>query len=286
MTALSTDFARATFPETAARQLSVPVAAATTLFQGALAGVAPDGSGYVTNVTATPNMRVLGVVKDRADNASGAAGAINATVERGVFAFANSSGDDAIGASDVGRVCYAVDNNTVARTSSLGARPAVGYVTRIENSLVFVEIGPSVTADGSLDLLIEAGADLSTTGQYLNVKLNGSSQVVLAGTAGEAVLGVLQNAPASGAVAIVRVQGVTQVYAGATLADGALLATAATTARAKAAVLGTVDTSDAGASGDAVVGSHIVGMAISDGTSGALMRMILRPGGVAPTTAA
>ena len=40
----------------------VPVAASTTLHQGALAGVAPDGSGYATNVTATPNMRVLGVV--------------------------------------------------------------------------------------------------------------------------------------------------------------------------------------------------------------------------------
>lgn len=286
MTALSTDFARATFPETAARQLSVPVAASTTLHQGALAGVAPDGSGYATNVTATPNMRVLGVVVARADNASGAAGAINALIERGVFAFANSSGDDAISAADVGRVCYAVDNNTVARTSSLGARPAAGYVTRIENSMVFVEVAPTVAADGSLDLLIEAGADLSTTGQYLFVKLNGSSQVVLADTAGEAVLGVLQNAPASGAVAIVRVSGVTQVYAGATLADGAVVATTAGTARAKAAVLGTVNTSDAGASGDAVVGSNVAGMAISDGTSGALMRMILRPGGVAPTTAA
>lgn len=286
MTALSYDFARATFPETAARQLSVPVAASTTILQGAMVGVAPDGSGYLVNVTATPNMRVLGVATARADNGSGSAGAINCTVERGVFAFANSSGDDAITAADVGRVCYAVDNNTVARTSSLGARPAVGYVTRVENSMIFVEIGPTVAADGSLDLLIEAGADLSATGQYLFVKLNGSSQVVLADTAGEAVLGVLQNAPASGAVGIVRVSGVTQVYAGATLADGAVLATAATTARAKAAVAGTVNTSDAGGASDPVIGSYLAGMAISDGTSGALMRMILRPGGVAPTTAA
>ena len=66
---------------------------------------------------------------------------------------------------------------------------------------------------------------------------------------------------------------------GATIADGGLVATAATTARAKAAVAGTV-------SGSNVVGSFSMGMALADGASGSLMSIFVNPMGAIPTTAA
>ncbi len=291
MTALSADFARAKSPDAVASSLNIPVAAATTIYQGAMVGVSIAGSGYATNVAATPDYRVLGVARANVTNTSaagfGSAGDLNVDVDRGVFALANSSSTDAITAADVGRPCYAVDNNTVARTSNFGLRPTAGIVTRVENSLVWVEIGAKqVYEDGTIDLLAAAGADLSTTGQYLFVKLNGSNQIVLADTAGEHALGVLLNAPASSAIGIVRIHGITYVVAGGSIADGTVLATTATTARAKAAVAATVNTSDGGVSGDPVIGSYAMGTALSDGTSGNPMRMFVNHMGAIPTTAA
>lgn len=284
MTALSADFARAVSPDPVARKLTVPVAAATTIYQGAMVAVQVSGSGYATNVVATPDYRVLGVAAASVTNTSaagyGTAGDLKVDVLRGVFPFANSSSTDAITIADVGRPCYAVDNNTVARTSNFGLRPTAGIVTSIESGLVYVEIGAKqVYEDGTIDLLAAAGADLSTTGQYLFVKLNGSNALVLADTAGEHAAGVLINAPASGAIGIVRMHGISYVYAAGTIADGSVVATAATTARAKAVVAGTV-------SGSNVVGSYAMGMTLSDGTAAALMRMFVNYMGAVPTTAA
>lgn len=71
----------------------------------------------------------------------------------------------------------------------------------------------------------------------------------------------------------------------ATIADGALIATTATTARAKAAVAATMDTTSASAS-DPLVGSFVMGMALADGSSGALMSVFVNPMGAIPSTAA
>jgi hypothetical protein len=145
---------------------------------------------------------------------------------------------------------------------------------------VAVSVGmPGVALNGVIDLLYPAGADLSTTGQNLFVKLNGSSAIVLADTAGELALGVLQNAPANGAIARVRVQGVSKIIANATLADGAVVATTATNARAKAAVVGTV-------SGSNTTGSYAMGILLADGASGVATTMLVQPMGLIPHTAA
>ena len=80
------------------------------------------------------------------------------------------------------------------------------------------------------------------------------------------------------------------VAADAALTDqqrwGALVATAVTTARAKAAVAATVNTGDAGGASDPVVGSFVMGMALADGASGSLMSIFVNPMGAIPTTAA
>ena len=232
MTALATNFARARegVQPVVALTGGFPVAASTHIYVGAL--VAINSAGNVVPASADSTLFVIGVAEEEVDNSAGIAGArtLNA-IRRGSHLFTNSSTTGAIVDLDIGRPCYVVDDNTVSRLSSDGTRPVAGIVRRVDaaSGLVSVEVGLGSrnAIEGVTDYLYLAGADLSTTGQYLFVKLNGSSAIVLADTAGEAALGVLQNAPASGAVAIVRRRGPSRVVGGATLADGAILALAA-----------------------------------------------------------
>lgn len=290
MTALGTNYAR---PREGVQPVvaltgGFPVAASTHIYVGSL--VAVNGSGYVVPASADSSLAVIGVAEEEKDNSGGSAGALAlSAIRRGSHLVANSGTTDAIVDLDIGRPCYVVDDNTVARTSNGGLRPVAGIVRRVDaGGLVAVEVGLSGrnAAEGVSDYLYLAGADLSTTGQYLFVKLNGSSAIVLASTAGESALGVLQNAPTSGAVAIVRRRGPSRVVGGASLADGALLAAQATTGRAKAAVAGTVAGGAGDPANDAIVGSFCMGMALSDGTDGNPMTMDVHPMGAIPTTAA
>lgn len=287
MTALADNFARKRhgINPVVALAFAIGLAASTHVYQGSL--VAVNQSGYLVPASADASLHVVGVAEEEVDNSSGAAGALTCAPRKGVFYLSNSATTDAVSDADIGRPCYVVDDNTVARTSNGGARPAAGIVAGVDSFGVAVEVGlRPANADGSLDVLFLAGADLSTTGQYLFVKLNGSSAIVLADTAGEAALGVLQNAPASGAVARVRVQGVSKVIAGASLADGAVVATAVTTARAKAAVAGTVAGGAGDPTNDALVGSFAMGRLLADGTDGNATTMLVQPMGCIPTTAA
>lgn len=286
MTALADNYARRRHGADPILALSfaIGVAASTTIYKGSL--VAINQAGNLVPASADASLHVVGVSEEKIDNSAGAAGDLTGTPRRGVFYFTNSATTDAVSDADIGRPCYVVDDNTVARTSNGGARPAAGIVAGVDSFGVAVEVGlRPANSDGSIDLLYLAGADLSSTGQFLFVKLNGSSAIVLADTAGEAALGVLQNAPANGAVARVRVQGVSKVIAGGTIADGAILATTVTTARAKAAVVATCDASGASATA-AITGSYAMGRALGDGTSGNAMLMLVQPLGIIPGTAA
>lgn len=280
MTALSANFARRRMgvDPILALGFAIGLAASTHVYQGSM--VAINQAGNLVPASADASLYVVGVSEEDVDNSSGAAGALSCTPRRGPFYFVNSSSTDAITDADIGRPCFVVDDNTVARTSNGGARPVAGIVEGVDGFGVAVSVGmPGVALNGAIDVLFPAGADLSTTGQNLFVKLNGSSAIVLADSAGEMALGVLQNAPASGAIARVRVQGVSKIIAGGTIADGSLVATTATTARAKAAVVGTV-------SGSNTTGSYAMGMLLADGTSGNATTMLIQPMGLIPHTAA
>lgn len=63
-------------------------------------------------------------------------------VETGVFNFANSAGVDAVSAGD--RICYIVDDQTVAATSAGGTRAQAGLVVAVDAAGVWVLIGPDV----------------------------------------------------------------------------------------------------------------------------------------------
>jgi len=135
MTALSTDRntpARAGFAD-----LKRDLAASTTVFAGSMA--AQNAAGAAVPASATNTLTVLGRAKHRASTAAGSTLPTSVEIERGVFRFANSGGGDAITIADYGKPCYAVDDQTVAKTSDTGARPQAGIIRDVDAQGVWVE---------------------------------------------------------------------------------------------------------------------------------------------------
>lgn len=265
---------------------ALPVAAATTIRHGVMVGI--NLSGYLVEVSADPTIRVLGRSEAYVDNSAGAAGAKTCKVKRGIFGWTNSATTLALADAHVGRLCYAVDNQTVALRNPLGTYPVAGRVYDVDaDGQVFVEHGvENDQHPGADDLFLLAGADLSTTGQNRFVALDSAGDVVLAATAGMVAVGVLLNAPASGAVAIVRRRGRCRMLFEAAIAEGVLLAVAATTGRAKTAVNTTCDASGASATA-ALTGSFIMAQALEESTgAGDLALVDVHPMGCRPGTLA
>ena len=290
MTALSRNITRKPQLGTAifAPLFAMPVLAAVTIYTGALVALTP--AGYLTNASADASQKVVGVYdgSESVNNSAGASGDLTCVPPRGAFYFANSSSTDAIVDADMGKPCYVVDNNTVARTSGYGARPVAGKVVGVDDYGVLVEVGYDAAAPGE-DLLVLAAADLSTK-QFYGMDLTNSSGVAKATTvsaAGQRCVGFLQNAPASGAVAIVRT--ITPPRFSKAIAGGSVTAAdsvAMTSAgKVKTAVKATTDTT-AGDASDALVGSNVCGVAMASASSDESIVILLLAQGAIPTTAA
>jgi hypothetical protein len=135
-----------------------------------------------------------------------------------------------------------------------------------------------------LDITLTAAADLSAK-QFHAVKVDSNGAAALAG-AGENVIGVLQNKPASGQAASVRVYGITKLVAGAAITKGAVVAADAS-AKGKAASASVVNTSDAGAASDPVIGSYAFGIALEAASADLeVIAVLLTHQGAIPTTTA
>jgi hypothetical protein len=72
------------------------------------------------------------------DNTYGQAGDKTVTVRPGIYAWANSSGGDAITQAQVGSDCYIVDDQTVAKTDGTGTRSKAGTVLAVDSDGVWV----------------------------------------------------------------------------------------------------------------------------------------------------
>lgn len=147
---------------------SYPVTAATLCYAGVIAVLV---SGLVKPATGAAGEIAVGVFDERADNSTGSASAINAQVREGEFRFANSAGVDAITSADVGRICYIVDNETVARFDT-GGRPIAGEVKAVDSQGVWVEF----CADQPED--VDTAVITITSAQLL--ALNGTPQTLVA----------------------------------------------------------------------------------------------------------
>jgi hypothetical protein len=119
------------------------VAAATVIYAGAL--VMRNAGGYLVKGQTATGLVGVGVADARADNAAGANGAITARYRAGSFRFANSTAADAITIAEVGDVCYAVDDQTVAKTHATNTRSAAGIIEAVDAQGVWVRLDEALT---------------------------------------------------------------------------------------------------------------------------------------------
>lgn len=133
-------------------EFSLPVAAAKKIFAGAL--VARDVDGNATPGATATTLLGVGRAEEYVDNSSGAAGDKSVKIRKGVFQFANSSGGDQITAADIGKDCYIVDDQTVAKTDGGITRSIAGRIFDVDSNGVWVEFSviPRPATVGSADL--------------------------------------------------------------------------------------------------------------------------------------
>lgn len=123
-------------PQLAGEVGDFPVAASTTIHQGAL--VVLDAGYAAPGATAT-GLVAVGRAEDSASAVS--AGDARVRVRRGVFRFGNSAAGDLIAQADVGAACYIVDDETVAKTDGTGTRSRAGHIVAVDADGVWVQIG-------------------------------------------------------------------------------------------------------------------------------------------------
>lgn len=134
-----------------------------------------------------------------------------------------------------------------------------------------------------LDITRDANVDLSAA-QFLIVKAVAGGKVALA-AAGEQSYGILQDKPGSGKSGAVRVYGVSKVVAGAAIAEGDPI-TSDAAGKAKTAVRGSTNTSDAGVAADPLVGSYVLGIALEPAAAlNDVITVLITHAGAVPTTA-
>lgn len=115
----------------------LPVKANTKIWAGSLIVV---DAGYAAPGRTATGLIVAGRAEQTSDNTGGAAGAKIVEARRGVFKFNNSSSGDAIAQADVGKICYIVDDQTVALTDATGTRSRAGMIYQVESDGVLVQI--------------------------------------------------------------------------------------------------------------------------------------------------
>jgi hypothetical protein len=125
--------------ETGSRSRGFGMAAGARIFAGTMVGLNAAGTAQPMGLlAATP--KCAGVALAAFDNTGGAANAVTAEVHRGIVAgpFANSSAGDLIAATDIDADCFAVDDQTVAKTNGTSTRAVAGKVHQVDSRGVWV----------------------------------------------------------------------------------------------------------------------------------------------------
>lgn len=124
-------------PKQAAQQIGVPVATGVKIFAGSL--VALNAAGFAAPGITAATLTYLGRAAETVDNVAGANGAKTVRVDRkDAYKFANHAADLIVQA-DLGKTCYIVDDQTVAKTNGGATRSAAGKIVGIEADGVWVE---------------------------------------------------------------------------------------------------------------------------------------------------
>lgn len=115
---------------------TAPIAAGAVVYQGALAVI---DAGYAKPGATALDLIALGRARATYDNTGGANGALTGEFDVGVFLYRNAAADP-IAQADLGKDCYVVDDETVAKTSGGATRSGAGKVRGVEPAGVWVEI--------------------------------------------------------------------------------------------------------------------------------------------------
>jgi len=129
--------------ERAGTQRADLVAASTHIFAGSL--WMRNAAGCVTRGAAATGSFGIGRAETPAGNSAGANRAIGAVWTGDVFRFTNSAAADLIPFADAGKVCFIVDDQTVAKTDRTGTRSRAGIVDGVESGGVRVRFDEAVT---------------------------------------------------------------------------------------------------------------------------------------------
>lgn len=130
-------------PEALGEVRNGPVAADTTLFPGALVMV--NAAGFLVAGQTATGLIGVGRSENLVDNAGGSNGAVTCDYKPGIFRFNNSASTDEITAADIGNPCYAVDDQTVAKTDGSAARSPAGVVDHVDANGVWVRFDAALT---------------------------------------------------------------------------------------------------------------------------------------------
>jgi len=128
-------------PSVSGHRRGYPVAAAVLCLAGTIAVI--DADGLVKPGATGLGGVAVGIFEALVDNSAGADGEQTAEVLRGFARLENSAGADEITAADIGKACFIVDNQTVAKTSGADTRSIAGIVDAVDEVGVWVLIDPT-----------------------------------------------------------------------------------------------------------------------------------------------
>ncbi|MDF3607989.1 hypothetical protein PE067_18770 [Paracoccus sp. DMF-8] len=119
------------------------VAANVRIFAGALLMRTADG--YLTPGATATGAIGAGRANIAADNRGGAASAIGVDWRKGDFRFENSAATDLITIANIGKLCFIVDDCTVAKTDDSASRASAGVVEDVDGIGVWVRMDEALT---------------------------------------------------------------------------------------------------------------------------------------------
>jgi len=118
------------------------MAATVKIWSGSL--VMRNAAGFLTKGATATGCVGVGRAEKTVDN-TGAAGAASVEYRLGVFLFANSAAGDLITIADIGKVCFIVDDQTVAKTDATATRSRAGIVDAVDATGVWVRMDEALT---------------------------------------------------------------------------------------------------------------------------------------------
>jgi hypothetical protein len=144
---------------------------------------------------------------------------------------------------------------------------------------------PYAIVPRELIVSLEADADYTAKQYYLMDIEASTGHAKLVAAAGAVVFGVLLDAPASGVQCRVAYGGIVPCVAGTGGVTAGDLVSAENTGKGITATKSYTNTNDAGSTTDALIGSFVIGRALTTAAAGEQFMLAIQPMAAVPTTA-